>query len=147
MSSSWRPATSRGPRRADPRRDGNALVHRTPDVVVPRSIRTRVTIVAAAIALSAVAVLGRLVQLQVVDADRLRAKALRQHQQVIEVGGRRGSILDRQGRELAVSVTTSSLYAHPPRVKDPERTARLMAPVLGRPASEILGLLRSDEPF
>jgi stage V sporulation protein D (sporulation-specific penicillin-binding protein) len=104
-------------------------------------------VVAAAIALSSVAVMGRLVELQVVDADRLKAKALRQHQQVIEVGGRRGSILDRQGRELAVSVTTSSLYAHPQRVKDPERAARLLAPVLGRPVSEILGLLGSDEPF
>jgi len=66
---------------------------------------------------------------------------------VIEVGGRRGSIVDRDGREFAVSIATESLYAHPPRVKDPDRMARLLAPYLSRPESEVRALLRSDEPF
>lgn len=111
------------------------------------SIGTRVGVFAAAVGLAALALVLRLVELQVVDADRLQARARRQHRQVIEVGGRRGSIVDREGRALAVSVMTSSLYAHPPRVKDPARTARLLATALGRPAREIEKLLRSDEPF
>ena len=82
------------------------------------------------------------------EADALRAQARRQHQQVIEIGGRRGSIVDREGREFAVSITTQSLYAHPPRLrKDADRAARLLAPYLARPESELRALLGSDEPF
>ncbi len=114
----------------------------------PSSIRTRVFIVATAIGLASLAVAARLTELQILDAETLRAQARRQHQQVIEIGGRRGSIVDREGREFAVSITTQSLYAHPPRLKkDGDRAARLLAPYLGRPESELRGLLGSDEPF
>ena len=112
------------------------------------SIRTRVMIVAAAVAAASLAVAVRLTDLQVVKAEILRAQARRQHQQVIEIGGRRGSIVDREGREFAVSITTQSLYAHPPRLKkDADRAARLLAPYLTRPESELRALLHSDEPF
>lgn len=122
-------------------------MERIPAVVNHNSIRTRVVIVAMAVALSAVAVAVRLAFLQVVETERLRGRAQRQHQQVIEVGGRRGSIIDREGREFAVSINTQSLYAHPPRVKDPDRLARLLAPYIARPEPELRALLRSDEPF
>ncbi len=111
-------------------------------------IRTRVFMVAAVVVLAAVAVVARLVDLQVLKADVLRAQARRQHQQVIEIGGRRGSIVDRNGREFAVSLTTRSLYAHPPRLRnDADRAARLLAPYLARPESELRALLASDAPF
>ena len=112
------------------------------------SIRTRVALVAAALALAALAVAARLADLQVLKANVLRAQARRQHQQVIEIGGRRGSIVDREGREFAVSITTQSLYAHPPRLRsDANRAARLLAPYLARSESELRALLVSDEPF
>ena len=116
--------------------------------VNPSSIRSRVVILAVSIGLAALAVAVRLCGLQIVDSESLRAQARRQHRQVIEIGGRRGSIVDREGREFAVSVTTQSLYAHPPRLrKDADRAARLLAPFLGRPESELKALLSSDEPF
>ena len=112
------------------------------------SIRNRVFVVAAAVAFAAVAVAARLGDLQVLKADVLAAQARRQHQQVIEIGGRRGSIVDREGREFAVSITTRSLYAHPPRLrKDADRAARLLAPYLGRTESELRALFLSDVPF
>jgi cell division protein FtsI/penicillin-binding protein 2 len=91
--------------------------------------------------------IARLVTLQVVDSDRLRQQARRQHEQVIEVGGRRGSIVDREGREFAVSVATQSLYAHPSRVKNPDRAARALAPLIGRSESELRAQLRSGANF
>ena len=116
--------------------------------VNPSSIRSRALIVATVIALGTLAVAARLIQLQILDSESLRAQARRQHRQVIEIGGRRGSIVDREGREFAVSVTTQSLYAHPPRLrKDADRAARLLAPFLGRPESELKALLSSDETF
>jgi len=122
-------------------------VERIPAATARKAIRTRVAIVAGALALAAGGLVLRLVVLQVVEAGALQARAARQHRQVIEVGGRRGSILDREGREFAVSVVTSSLYAHPGRLKDPDGAARVLAPLLGRPVSELRALLRSDEPF
>ncbi|HEX4824651.1 MAG TPA: penicillin-binding protein [Candidatus Polarisedimenticolaceae bacterium] len=110
-------------------------------------IRSRAVIVAAVLGCAACGIAWRLVTLQIFEADHLRARARRQHEQVIEVGGQRGSILDRNGRELAVSLNTQSLYAHPSRIKDPDRLAHLIAPYLGRPEQELRTQLRSDEPF
>jgi cell division protein FtsI/penicillin-binding protein 2 len=122
-------------------------VERIPAAAIKKAIRTRVAIVAGLLGLAGAGLVVRLVILQVIQAGALQARAARQHRQVIEVGGRRGSILDREGREFAVSVVTSSLYAHPAKVKDPDRAARVLAPILGRGASEVRSLLRSDEPF
>jgi cell division protein FtsI/penicillin-binding protein 2 len=110
-------------------------------------IRTRVALVVGGLALFASAVALRLVTLQIVESDHRRPRARRQHEEVIEVGGQRGSILDRNGRELAVSINTQSLYAHPSRVKDPDRMARLLAPYLARPESELRTLLHSEASF
>src|SRR6185436_11811873 len=107
---------------------------RIPAVVNQSSIRTRVFIVAAVVVVAVVAVAARLADLQILKAETLRAQARRQHQQVIEIGGHRGSIVDREGREFAVSITTRSLYAHPPRLRrDADRAARMLAPLLARP--------------
>ncbi|HJQ98409.1 MAG TPA: hypothetical protein VJ826_08840, partial [Candidatus Polarisedimenticolaceae bacterium] len=122
-------------------------MERIPAAMAKKAIRTRVAIVAGALAFAASGLTARLVMLQVVEAGALQARAARQHRQVIEVEGRRGSILDREGREFAVSVVTSSLYAHPQRLKDPDGAARVLAPLLGRQFAELRALLRSDEPF
>ncbi len=109
--------------------------------------RTRAALLAWFVALLGAAIAARLVVLQVIEAPRLRALARRQHEQVVEIGGQRGAILDRSGHELAVSVATSSLFAHPARVQDPARAARLLSPLVGLPESKILERLRSDAPF
>ncbi len=114
---------------------------------MPGLHRNRFALLVAGVVVFSGAIVARLVNLQVVKADVLRARAARQHRQVIEVIGRRGAIVDREGRELAVSVMTRSLFAHPPRVKDPAGVAKRLAPVLQMREAEILALLRRDDPF
>ncbi len=92
-------------------------------------------------------VVARLVQIQIADGSRYRAKAQRQQERRVEIPGQRGSILDREGRELAVSVETASVYAIPDDVKDARRAAAALAPVLAMPASEILSKLKSERGF
>ena len=58
-------------------------------------------------------VVARLAQVQIAQGSRYRARAQRQQERRIEISGSRGSILDREGRELAVSVEASSVYAIP----------------------------------
>ncbi len=81
--------------------------------------------------------LSRLSWLQIVRSDRFRKLALDQRLYPVPVDARRGTIRDREGRELAVSVSADSVYAVPAEVKDPQETARALARVLGRDPADI----------
>jgi cell division protein FtsI/penicillin-binding protein 2 len=95
----------------------------------------------------AAGIAGRLVHLQLVQSDGLRSRAESQHRRQVEVPATRGAILDRHGKELAVSLATQALFAHPRRVEDPERAAELLAGVVDLSRRELLKRLKSDKPF
>ena len=103
--------------------------------------RKRVALLTLAVAAMAVGISARLYQLGIERSVLFQDQARRQHERRIEVWGRRGSIVDRHGRELAVSIDSSSLFAHPHRVADPESAASLLAPVLGMKRSRVLDKL------
>ncbi len=109
--------------------------------------RGRTRLFALILALWGAVVVARLVQIQIADGSHYRAKAQRQQERRVEIQGQRGSILDREGRELAVSVETTSVYVIPDDVKNPRDTAAALAPALGMPASEVLEKLSSDRGF
>lgn len=92
-------------------------------------------------------VIGRLLQLQVARGSRYRARAQQQQERRVEVSGRRGSILDREGRELAVSMDVSSIYARTERIKDPLAVARALAGPLGLPVEAIHRRLMHTKGF
>ncbi|MFN2633587.1 MAG: penicillin-binding protein [Thermoanaerobaculia bacterium] len=94
-----------------------------------------------------VIVVGRLAQLQLAQGAKYRAKAQRQQERQIEISPRRGAILDREGRELAVSVEVSSVYAAPDEVAQPAAAARSLGAALGLPAGPILARLSSEKGF
>ena len=99
------------------------------------------------LALWGAAVVGRLVQIQIAQGSRYRARAQRQQERRVEVSPRRGSILDRAGRELAVSVDCESVYAIPDEVERPAATANALAGVLGMTAEEVSARLAKDAGF
>ena len=106
--------------------------------------RTRIALLGLVVIGLALGIAGRLYQLGIENTDRLQDRARRQHERRVEIWERRGSIVDRLGRELAVSLDASSLFAHPHRVQDPERAAALLAPALGISRGRLLNKLRSD---
>jgi cell division protein FtsI (penicillin-binding protein 3) len=77
------------------------------------------------------AIEGRLVYLQVVRHDELSARAERQQMRTIESPGRRGEILDRNGRVLAHSVEADSIYAVPTEIDDADTAAAALCGALG----------------
>lgn len=79
--------------------------------------------------------------------ERLVKRLGSQHERVITVAPQRGSILDRLGRPLAVSVEVGSVYADPSMVEDPEEAARLLAPVLEREPDKLLAQLTKAGRF
>jgi cell division protein FtsI (penicillin-binding protein 3) len=109
--------------------------------------RMRLIVLAVAVLGMAGAVGARLCQLQIQRCDGFRARAQEQHQRRIVVQATRGAIVDRHGTELAISVETQSLFAHPWRVEEPERAADLLAPVIGVSRAKLLEKLRSDKSF
>ncbi|MBU2498862.1 MAG: penicillin-binding protein, partial [Proteobacteria bacterium] len=62
-------------------------------------------------------VLARAYQLQVLERDRLTSIALADYKGTVKLPPKRGTIYDREGHELAVSVEVGSIYAHPNQVK------------------------------
>ena len=92
-------------------------------------------------------IIGRLASLQLVQGQKYRARAQRQQERRIEVSGRRGSILDRQGRELAVSVEVSSVYAIADELEDPQGAAAYLAPLVRSTREKILERLSQAKGF
>ena len=81
------------------------------------------------------AVGGKLVYIQGVSADRYLALGRSERLRTVALPGERGSIFDRNGHELALSIAQTTLWANPHLVTDPLREAEALAPVLGQTAS------------
>lgn len=89
----------------------------------------------------------RLAYLQVERHDEYRSRAEGQHQRVVELDPPRGTVFDRHGQKLAVSVEVDSAFAVPAEVPDPEATAAALAGLLGEPAERYREALGRDREF
>jgi len=79
-----------------------------------QQFRLRTRIVAGAIALAAVALFGRSVQLQVLDRQFLAEQGDMRHARVATMPAHRGAVLDRFGEPLAVSSPVDTVWVNPP---------------------------------
>ncbi len=110
-------------------------------------IRFRIYLVAFFFLAGLGTVLARAYQLQVLERDRLASIALAGYRGTIKLLPKRGTIYDREGHELAVSVEVESVYAHPNLVKAKSDAAKKLSRALNLNRRKILGLLRGDSPF
>jgi cell division protein FtsI/penicillin-binding protein 2 len=92
-------------------------------------------------------VLFRLVTLQVLQAAELTVRADRQHQKTVSLEGARGTIVDRNGKVLAMNLEVPSVFGVPTDVDSPAKTARVLSPVLHVRANELEQKLRQDRRF
>jgi len=100
-----------------------------------------------AITLALLAITGRLIELHVIDAPAYARLAEEQRTRDMELSPRRGTIFDREGEPLAISVEARSIYATPKFVKDPAATAQSLSAVLGGDTSTYEEKLRRDAGF
>ncbi len=82
-------------------------------------------------------ILGRLAYLQLFSYSEYFAKAQRQQQRIFEISPMRGTIYDRKGRELAVSLPMDSVFADPAEISDVGMVARLLSGALNVPAEDL----------
>ncbi|MDP9342341.1 MAG: penicillin-binding protein 2 [Actinomycetota bacterium] len=92
-------------------------------------------------------ILARLAFLQVKDARAYEVRAFRQRVHTITLPPVRGSLLDRHGKELALSLPAKDVYADPRYVKNVDRTARRVARGLHIPLRTVLHALREKTSF
>lgn len=87
----------------------------------------------------------RLVHLQVTQHAWLKEKALDNRQDVKRSRMLRGTIWDRNGRALAMSVRVKTLYANPSEITDVDGTARQLAATLKLDARQLAAQIRQGK--
>lgn len=98
-------------------------------------------------AVFAVAICIRLCSLQGIEHMKWEQIASKQHKIKHEVSGARGLITDRNGVELAVSIPSLAVGIHPDWVKNKEKVASQLAPILSVSQKEILNDLTSKKSY
>lgn len=107
----------------------------------------RIGILGFGMAMFLLAIVVRLINIQVVDVKTWREKAKGQYESIVTEKACRGKIVDRHGRPLAESIETISFYADPVLMKQPRETAAVFAARFGRGEQYYMRLFRQKKRF
>jgi cell division protein FtsI (penicillin-binding protein 3) len=110
-------------------------------------IRLRILLVGVVFAMAFVAIGGKALLLQVYQGSWLSRKASDQVEDSLKAVGKRGTIFDRRGHAMAVSIDVTSIAVRPAQVKSPEAAAQDLARILKRKPQEMKERLASRKPF
>lgn len=94
--------------------------------------------------LAAVALLGRLVYLQMFDNQFLQDQGKERHLRVVQIPAHRGMILDRNGQPLAVSTPVDSIWMNPQEISAVSGRIPQLAHALGVRSHDVMSLLRQN---
>ena len=90
---------------------------------------------------------GRLFSIQVIDRARFSALADKQHNQVLDVEARRGTIFDRYMDPLAINMEVQSVFCNPRIITNKAALAAILAGELGLEAADVEDKLQKDKAF
>jgi|YelNatPaOPRAMG01_1025707.scaffolds.fasta_scaffold00319_31 cell division protein FtsI (penicillin-binding protein 3) len=109
--------------------------------------RLRIILVGLGLACFGLVLIGRFLQLQIIQGPQLREVLDREVKKQCPVLPVRGTILDRHNKELAVSTQVYSLVAHPNQIKNADLISRELSKVLGMSYHEIKKIITRARPF
>ncbi len=89
----------------------------------------------------------RAYQLQILEGSQLSSLAKEGYTGKFTLASQRGTIFDRNGKELALSIEVYSIYCYPKRVKDKTRTAILIARALDIDKRYVVKKLHDSRSF
>ncbi|HTU15181.1 MAG TPA: penicillin-binding protein 2 [Solirubrobacterales bacterium] len=92
-------------------------------------------------------ILVRAFWLQGVQGSSFASQAANQQQDIIEIPGLRGPILDRNGQPLAGSEPGASIYATPYQIKDAQAESEAVAKALGADQTDVLTAITQPGGF
>ena len=110
-------------------------------------IRKRIVFFLCVICCIIMVLMGRLFFLQYFRSSWLAENATDQRVREIPVEAKRGIIYDRNGRELAVSVSSASVYAIPAEIRNAEEAAAKLAAILNLDAQKLSEKLKKRQAF
>jgi len=85
--------------------------------------------------------------LQILRSPDLTRTLERQYKTSVLLSPKRGTIYDRNGNELAISVQVESLFARPHLIRDPVQVSQRLAGILHMSPAAISERLREEKPF
>ncbi len=103
--------------------------------------RKRAVVLVTVILFCFAAIFLRLINLMVVDHDKLSQRAAQQYIKEKVLTPQRGVIWDRRMRELATNIETDSLFAVPTQIKDTRTLSSEIGPIIKVSTREIDGIL------
>jgi cell division protein FtsI (penicillin-binding protein 3) len=101
-----------------------------PGIFRPGSSHRRLIAIVVIVGIVLSLLVTRVALLQTAEAGDYRAAGLDQRETTVTLRADRGTIFDRDGTDLALSVPATSIYANPKLINDPVGTGRLLAQVL-----------------
>jgi cell division protein FtsI (penicillin-binding protein 3) len=112
-----------------------------------KQIKFRVIIVGVAFTLFFIIIGAKAMYLQIYCRSWLSEKAANQYEVSLKSSGKRGTIYDRNLREMAVSIDVTSIAAHPPKIKNPKAAAKSLAKALKINRNVLAKRLTSEKKF
>lgn len=113
----------------------------------PGRPRRRLAVLLMGSCLAFAAVVARLTFVQTVEHERYADYGASQRFTAVDLPADRGALLDRNGVELALTVTRPTVWADPRLVDDPVATARALAAVLDLDRDELAETLSAEGAF
>ncbi len=87
----------------------------------------------------------RLVWVQVIQSVKYSELAVNTRTRGVKVEAKRGDILDRNGKVLAMSISSDSVYAIPGEIKEPEQAAQVLSDALGMNYKDVLNRITRQQ--
>lgn len=97
--------------------------------------------------LAFISIIFRLHDIQILDYSRLKNKADLQHKILIKLEPKRGDIYDKNKRLSALNIDTYSVYAVSKDIKDREKVASILSPLLNLEKDFLADRLNRDKSF
>ena len=114
------------------------------------SSRNRILFFAFAVLAVILLLCGRIFYWQIVKGNELKTMALDQQTKEKEITPKRGTIYDRNGKELAVSATVDTVTADPKIIEDAgnaEEIAETLSAILGKDKADIMEIITRNSRF
>jgi cell division protein FtsI (penicillin-binding protein 3) len=112
-----------------------------------KQIKLRVIIIGAIFSFFFIIICVKAMYLQVFRCTWLSQKAADQYEVSFKSSGKRGTIFDRNLREMAVSIDVTSIAAHPTHIENPQSAAKLLSEALKIDRKMLAEKLNSKKKF
>ncbi len=92
-------------------------------------------------------IIGRTAQLQLFEGSKYASLGESQRVHPVTLPAERGSVFDRDGNDLALSVPQKTVWADPRLVTDPQGTAEKLSPIVGVDVPTLVGKMMTPGAF